>query len=540
MKTSVAAPPPAPTPVDPGKASIDYIRAMSDPALQQQILDSETNYRPQYNALNLQDMNQYLMGVGGQPGALDQMQTAADRAAQVQAGVNTTQRTADIADVRNLGASAADAYKAANPDLWKQFGAAQAAGGSQNNYANLQQMLGQGVQGNNINFNPAQAQMGNATMAGQQQAVGQGQLGAQLYSQALGAGGLGQVGQSLQNRAQQLSQSTGQLTGDEIRNLQQSTRAAYAARGVDMGSGAVSAEALGRLTNERQRMMEDLQASSSLNQAGQAELGANRGFQMGVQSADLGRLFGNVSNQQQIELANQGASNQYGLANQGAANQFNLYNNQAGLATQEANRAYGAQQQQQMFQNQAMLGQLQQGQTAADRAYQLQLLQAQAGMSFDPMQSILGRSSGAVGQGQFQQQSAMGLTQALQGPQLFNPDTGINLALQNSSNLGNYQSSTYGARAAATGAIIGGAMQGLGSAVGCWVAREVYGADNIRWMLFREWMLNDSPAWFCKLYIKHGEKFALWVADKPRIKNLIRKFMDGRIEAKFGTIPNTA
>jgi hypothetical protein len=64
------------------------------------------------------------MGVGGQPGALDQMDTASQRAADLQTRLNTTQRTADIADVRNLGASAADAYKAANPDLWKQFGAA--------------------------------------------------------------------------------------------------------------------------------------------------------------------------------------------------------------------------------------------------------------------------------------------------------------------------------------------------------------------------------------------------------------------------------
>jgi len=30
----------------------------------------------------------------------------------------------------------------------------------------------------------------------------------------------------------------------------------------------------------------------------------------------------------------------------------------------------------------------------------------------------------------------------------------------------------------------------------CWVAREVYGADNPRWLEFRTWLLTQAPAWF--------------------------------------------
>jgi hypothetical protein len=52
------------------------------------------------------------------------------------------------------------------------------------------------------------------------------------------------------------------------------------------------------------------------------------------------------------------------------------------------------------------------------------------------------------------------------GGQVFSPDAGVNLALQNAANLGNYQASTYGARAGAQGAAIGGLMSGLGSAFG--------------------------------------------------------------------------
>lgn len=68
----------------------------------------------------------------------------------------------------------------------------------------------------------------------------------------------------------------------------------------------------------------------------------------------------------------------------------------------------------------------------------------------------------------------------------------------------------------------------------CWVAREVYGLHNPRWLMFREWMLEDAPRWFRSLYIRHGAAFAEWVADKPSLKGLIRRFMDSRIAAKFG------
>jgi uncharacterized protein YqgC (DUF456 family) len=46
---------------------------------------------------------------------------------------------------------------------------------------------------------------------------------------------------------------------------------------------------------------------------------------------------------------------------------------------------------------------------------------------------------------------------------LFDPNAGINLALQNASNQGNYQSSIYGAKAGAQGAILGGALGAVGS-----------------------------------------------------------------------------
>ncbi len=66
--------------------------------------------------------------------------------------------------------------------------------------------------------------------------------------------------------------------------------------------------------------------------------------------------------------------------------------------------------------------------------------------------------------------------------------------------------------------------------MGCWVARAVYGADNPRWMLFREWLLEDAPRWFRNLYIRHGMSFARWIAPHQCIKSVIRRWMDSRID----------
>ena len=73
--------------------------------------------------------------------------------------------------------------------------------------------------------------------------------------------------------------------------------------------------------------------------------------------------------------------------------------------------------------------------------------------------------------------------------------------------------------------------QGIGLLVAkyCWVAREVYGEHNPAWLLFRSWMLNDSPSLFRKAYIKYGERFANFISDKPRLKARIRTWMDSKI-----------
>lgn len=60
----------------------------------------------------------------------------------------------------------------------------------------------------------------------------------------------------------------------------------------------------------------------------------------------------------------------------------------------------------------------------------------------------------------------------------------------------------------------------------CWVAREVYGQYDPRWVVFRSWLLGPAPSWLRGAYIRYGERFALWIADKPKVKRVVKFLMD--------------
>ena len=145
--------------------------------------------------------------------------------------------------------------------------------------------------------------------------------------------------------------------------------------------------------------------------------------------------------------------------------------------------------------------------------------------------AILGRPSSAIQLGGQTLGQAQGLAAQGIGPQLFDPNVGINMALQQRGQ----NMELEAANAAATGAIIGGVASGLGSLGGgfaakCWVAREVYGVHNPKWIQFREWLTNEAPSWFDSLYIKYGERVAKFISNKPRIKSIIRKWMNTKIK----------
>ena len=144
--------------------------------------------------------------------------------------------------------------------------------------------------------------------------------------------------------------------------------------------------------------------------------------------------------------------------------------------------------------------------------------------------TLLGRTSSSIGLGgQMLGQAQQGAAGPM-GPQLFDPNVGLNMAMQQRGQDVTFQ----GMQAQAKAAGQAGTMEAVGTvaaaAMMCWVAREVYGIESGKWMQFREWMLNDSPSWFRKLYLKYGERFAKFISNKPRIKSIIRNWMNTKIK----------
>lgn len=75
-----------------------------------------------------------------------------------------------------------------------------------------------------------------------------------------------------------------------------------------------------------------------------------------------------------------------------------------------------------------------------------------------------------------------------------------------------------------------GAGFGAGGMGGfCWVAREVYGEHDPRWIVFRAWLLNEAPACLRDNYARHGEWFAAWLRRNPAAKAVLRPLMDAAI-----------
>lgn len=84
-----------------------------------------------------------------------------------------------------------------------------------------------------------------------------------------------------------------------------------------------------------------------------------------------------------------------------------------------------------------------------------------------------------------------------------------------------------------TGGGVQNAGMGIGGAPGggpfCWVAREVYGSHDPRWVEFRTWMTVDAPRWLRDGYAAHGESAAEWLHERPAAKRLVRVGMDAAI-----------
>ena len=486
--------PPPPAQVDPGQSSLDFIRGMANPELQEQLLSAERTYRPQYNQLELADINTLLRGTDTQTGMLGQQEYAAREMQRYGSELNTAQRTADIEDVERLGGRASRAFLDANPELARSLTEAEALrGGGMSVDADIRRLVSQGVP------QAQAAQIAQSQLAGglQQAALGQlggtgaearlGQLAMGQFQRGAGEMQLGQAGMGQFQQAapgeQQITQTGmdflsrgGNLSPTQLRNVVQQSRVASQARGRVGDQSGIANETAARLAEEMNLERQNVGLGSQLLSQGFG-MGQQR---MGTGAQLLGQEFG--MGQQRTGTAAQLLGQQFGMGQQRLGTASSLYGQD--LSRDQANAAM---QQQTALANQqaAMsgrgmdlqgllgLGQLQQSQQQGNRAYAMNLVGARQATASDPFAAILGRTSGAPGMGSQAAQFAAGLAGQQLGPNLFDPNAGINLALQNQSNLSNYQSNIFGAQAGmygaqqqARGAMIGGALQGVGSILG--------------------------------------------------------------------------
>jgi len=85
----------------------------------------------------------------------------------------------------------------------------------------------------------------------------------------------------------------------------------------------------------------------------------------------------------------------------------------------------------------------------------------------------------------------------------------------------------------------GGGGPNQGGVGFCWLAREVYGVHNIRWIVFRDWMMTEAPAWLRHTYAQHGEAAAGWARTRPVAKSLVRTMMNVVVESRLESLAST-
>jgi hypothetical protein len=105
--------------------------------------------------------------------------------------------------------------------------------------------------------------------------------------------------------------------------------------------------------------------------------------------------------------------------------------------------------------------------------------------------------------------------------------TGANAAAQYQAypyqaQLGSYYGGVA-AQQALPGQLIGAAGTMAGAAMMCWVAAEVFGGwEDTRTHNARKFIANIGPKWFFRFYLKNGERIALFIKNKPLLKNMLK------------------
>lgn len=291
------------------------------------------------------------------------------------------------------------------------------------------------------------------------------------------------------------------LTPREERQIAEAARARSTLMGRTFDQSGAIAEAEARVAEDNARRMQNRAFAQSV-------LGQEAGLQQGDITRGMAQESEQAGLQQRRDLVQSDVDLRSALANQAQQQQANQFGVGATMDAERLNE---------QLRQQGTLGYLQ-------AAGNLAALEDRT--TLDPFRAVLGRGGGQSLQ---TGQSVLGTAGygLGSGPQFINPESGLGFIQNQNTNLMNmYNAQTQADAERFSGLTSAAATAALAA---CWVAREVYGVHNPAWMAFRHWMLNESPSWFRATYLKYGERFAHFIADKPRLKARIRMWMDTKI-----------
>lgn len=77
------------------------------------------------------------------------------------------------------------------------------------------------------------------------------------------------------------------------------------------------------------------------------------------------------------------------------------------------------------------------------------------------------------------------------------------------------------------GALPGTAVSAVGTAIGCWVASEIFGGwYEPKTIMARFYVNFIAPNWFKEFYLKYGERIANFISNKPIFKSILRPLFE--------------
>jgi hypothetical protein len=448
----------APPPIDPGESMGKYLfgqnfqsfGGVTDPVLQERLISAEEQFRPRYAALELKDIGTFARGTEDTPGLFDLLEESGRRAGEIQRESLAEQRAADVAALQEFSPQVVEAYRQADPRSAELADLASQRAQEDLGIAEKGEQIstiGEGLAARGDEFLDTQLQ--EASQAEQKLLKTGGKLAdltpteqeAVLQKSGIQLASLSPTQQEalLQQRGTEFLKSTGQLSSLEKRRVEQQARAGSMARGRLMDESGLYSEVQARMAEELGKQEREIALGSQL--LGQ-EAGM-RGQRIGLGANLLGQEAG--MRDRRVGLGGQFLQAGEGLAAQRRAEQLQRQQFGAGLAGQGAGlMGAGASL---IGQEAGIMGQ------RLGQAYGMQ-----RGIAGDLGSAILGRPSQSLALGGGILGQAQGQAAGPMGPQLFDPNVGINLALQQRGQDIEFQ----GMQAQARGAMLGGFGGALG------------------------------------------------------------------------------